>query len=744
MPPSSRSPNKDNLRELFSRNDNEEIHPDLRRALAILQVHDLGGLEERFLGTDAFLKPWAVFRDSILVLQPDAMPQGTILGTSGAADGITRLELLWFYTQYDEDLRRYDPRADMCSCEYTPDSGVYGVIDKSHWHVQDYEKHLYAWLLQEFKVGKRHNPWGFDYFELRNICTAWEAVFVPIVDAVRASYSVRGRQHYGRLALFIENKCPSRLAFPEDNIGIAEGSLMSPTPFRIVSVPKRLVNSDGTTIGRPAIQQGVLTKKHYDEAERELRDVYPQYGGLVERPKFKHRVEEWLTEQRIRFDRKKVAEKYGEVKGREYQTTQCHDIGSPSKKDLSVSSTRQQTSHDGNTSPIKRYSDSIRRSLSLGISSKVHKKEPKSPPHNIMQQKHIADEVPQGTTSPPLESAHDARGLRVSSSGPPDTVIAHRPRPEQSQRNASRQSVYASIRRSNPFIDAVSNVPVEDEACAETNAPMYSSMGHSSDIPHPLQDDSAEPMPKETSPIQQNQPRSHARVPSYEGTEYGDEISLTNLYASRRLTVHTAVPYRPSKPSTRIPGPINPIPYAGHLRIASNDSYHVSPSKPVAWSRSVLPKPVEKPDNWPPKATPWPGFESDEDVASSALSESPGGWNSAHGQASGIRLQQLRRKDSDTMKRIVSKDNIRAALAGISRENSTEDLKPPVPKLPYATGQTENMGIGVSLRTYNKHMFPRKETSAGGLTIDNERRVETARANEIEMLNLESSKDDRG
>ena len=313
MPPSSMSASSSNVQSLLPPGEKEVIPPALRRALALLQVHNLDGLEERFIATEAFLKPWAEFRDSIFALKPEALSHATLVSAAKSEGSITRAEIIWCYTQFDEGKLRYDPRADRSTLDYTQDKSVHGVIDKSRWSVQDHEKLLYVWLIQEFKVGKTVNPWGFEYFEVRSTCSAWEAVFIPVVDAVRASYSTKGRQHYGRLANLIESLCPSRLAFPEDNIGARDGETVSPTPFRIISLPKKTTNNKHFSLPKPTAEHGLLTKKHYDETEKELRVVYPQYGGLVERPKFKHKMEEWLQEQRKRAELKRTVERFVKI-----------------------------------------------------------------------------------------------------------------------------------------------------------------------------------------------------------------------------------------------------------------------------------------------------------------------------------------------------------------------------------------------------------------------------------------------
>ena len=221
-------------------------------------------------------------------------------------------------------------------------------------------------------MGKTHSPFEFRYLELRNICTAWEAVFVPIVRAVRESYSVKGRRHYGRLALFIEERWPSRLAFPEGNVSVSmpEGVVTSPTPFRMVSRPSQMRGESRV----------VLTKRNYDETEKELRDVYPQYGGLVERPRFTQKMEEWLEEQRVRAVRRKTVAKPDVVR---YVSKYQPEVVQQSGHGLDSSLTKSLSKDVGSHSPIKRYSDSIRKSLSVNVgngrSGKSESRSPLSP-----------------------------------------------------------------------------------------------------------------------------------------------------------------------------------------------------------------------------------------------------------------------------------------------------------------------------------------------------------------------------
>lgn len=337
------------LRDIF-RYSNDRVPPDLRHALSLLNMSSLTDLEERFLATAAFLGPWSVYRDSCLLVN-------NFRDDDASATAITRLDILWFYTQFDEGLRRHDPRSD------SPEAAF--EIDKRSWGAADHQKHLYAWLLQSLRVGKLRSPFGLQYFELRNICIAWDEVLVPIVNAVCDSYSVKGRRHYGRLALFIEARCPSRLAFPEGNVNMPKGVITSPTPFRMVSKPAHVRGASQT-----------LTKRNYDETEKELREVYPQYGGLVERPRFKQKMEDWLEVQKARAAHRKIMSSPDVV---QYVPGYKPHIMQQTNYDLhSVTATKSSSQNTGNRSPIKRYADTIRRSLS-NINTSRAGKDPGTP-----------------------------------------------------------------------------------------------------------------------------------------------------------------------------------------------------------------------------------------------------------------------------------------------------------------------------------------------------------------------------
>jgi hypothetical protein len=94
------------------------------------------------------------------------------------------------------------------------------------------------------------------------------------------------------------------------------------------------------------------------------------------------------------------------------------------------------------------------------------------------------------------------------------------------------------------------------------------------------------------------------------------------------------------------------------------------------------------------------------------------------------------------MLRIVSKENIRAALGGISRESSAEDLVPP---MPFAEPVRTASPMRHQLQPYNTHMFPRKDELEGTLVdgwLENRERFRAGE--ESEMNRLEVAKDGGG
>ncbi|KAF1919954.1 hypothetical protein BDU57DRAFT_405855, partial [Ampelomyces quisqualis] len=719
-----------NIRDLFSRDRKEKVPPDLRRALDLLRLDGFEELEDRFLSTDAFLRPWSMFRDCMFLLFPDAMSRAIQVVPFGieAVKGVSRLDILWFYTQFDEGTLRYDPRADKHCADYTPNAAVYGMIDKSKWSIEEYEKHLFAWLLQEFKVGKGYNPWRFKCFELTNICTVWEQVLVPIVDAVRTSYNPGGRRHYGRLALFIEARCPSQLAFPDSNVAVPPGSFLSPTPYRIISMPRATAQNEGIS--------GVLTGKQYDTTERELRDVYPQYGGLVERPRFKHKMEEWLAEQRARADRRRGLEKCGEVWTSQPQIVQRTPSHSPFKQPQSTRGNLGQwtgNARAGSESPMKRYADGLKRSISNTMSS-MRIKDEKSSLHGVTRQLQFPDRtlgVKQESWSELFESQRDS------------FVITPLPRPQNHHRD-SETSVYGKIRTSNPITE------MNTRTRADTDDSVLSPMGQLSAIPRPLQEDPD--VARDLEPASDGKPNLHAkksyynvRMPSYEGNEYEREISLTELHTHRKdLANGSESAPKKRTPATRLPAPIVPIPYVGP-RVASADTPTrssapsitqpppvlappkqvatpkkpvVAPAKSVGWPgpSSTKPKATAWPNSPSPVRTAWPGAESESDYGEFTP---PIPSKSPERNIRNPRFRQHQRRDSEQeVFRIVSRENIRMALGDVSPESSTEHLVQPKSFVEPVHTMDPNKQ---PLQTYNTHLFPKgdeRKGSQGGGDVD--------------------------
>ncbi|KAH9882053.1 hypothetical protein J1614_001225 [Plenodomus biglobosus] len=699
------------LREFFARNEKDKLSADLRSALLLLQLDDLDALEERFLATNAFLKPWSIFRDSILLLWPDAMPRATWIKTTASEGGISRMDVLWFYTRFDEGTMRYDARADEYSPEYTPDSSEYGVIDKTGWSMETHEKHMYAWLLQEFKIGKAHNVWGFKYFELQSAAKAWETVFVPIINAVRASYDIKGRRFYGRLALFVESRCPSRLAFPENNVGATKSELLSPTPFRIVSMPKKPAGSNEAALARRLNGPSMLTRKHYDETEKELREVYPQYGGLVERPKFKIKMEEWLAEQRVRADARKALQTQGEVRSFQPQIVQYD--GKRSQSNTGWPNCRHGMSHDVEISSIKRTFNNIRRSISSTVLQRDSKELPKSPLHGVTRQLHFPDDDPASRPESVQEARPSLEPEVFTSPDSSDTdIVTPWPRPEKI-RQPSEYSVYTSIRNANPFTEDLPDYVKTQQSAAPMEHAELQPTDEPSSILRLLQDEADNT--KQSTTVSLPKPVMHPhkhhadlRLPSYEGNGYADEISLTKLHANRNESTRTPRP-------TRLPIPIKPTPYSGPL--------HVMHHEPAA--RSM------------PKKIAWPGFEDDDVYRPAVPAKSPERLNKTRRQASEPQSGKAAHDESRSITRIVSKANIRAAIGDVSREGSTEDLVPPVPVL-YADGPTRTASPGGSkLHTYNTHLFPRKErkdAALGSRVNAKGQRYETGGQYEMEVL----------
>ena len=601
----------------------EKVSPDLKRALQHLNLRGLDALENVVLRQDAFLRPWADFRDGFLLIQPDGMPRAAL---QGQIDGPA---ILNFYTLYDEGTLRYEPLADETSSVYTADTSKHGHINKSNWTVVEYEKLLHAYLLQTFKVGKTKNPFGIQYFVLKNVCTAWREVFIPIVNAVRDSYDIKGRRHYGRLAKFIEDICPSRLAFPENNVG-AQAGPTSPTPFRLVSMPKKrdgAAESGGITASKN--RDGA---KEYEEEEKELRHAYPQYGHLVERPRFIAPIRDWISEQKSRKEHAKALKELE---------------GSPSR---SVSMSQHRRS-------FSRVSNLLSRSSSVSVANRTYNMDSSEPQRSPLHGKtRIVETPPKKEPRDPVGYGYDRRfEPRVISNASMES--SETAWPTMGHTKNDPDGVYHWIRSSNPFTD---------------------------DTPKVL---STPPDRKRTGTTTLNESDRTANfqfraIPKPLFSECDDSQGGRSKQSPRAGKA----------PATRIPSPV--YPYEGHHRPTPNESTRPgnAPSTrkyyPIEDPRSMTYPTNEPPPPIPPKH--------------------PARINSIRGHVQGTRSAQLVTETSqqNVGPRIISKENIRAALGGLSRETSEESLQE-------VEHRTRRLG-DEPLNTFNTHMFPRSPPQSQG------------------------------
>ena len=336
----------------------------------------------------------------------------------------------------------------------------------------------------------------------------------------------------------------------------------------------------------------------------------------------------------------------------------------------------------------------------------------------MTRQLHIPDEdSDHESKSPPFTSTLTQSYLHQSDAWPlPPSQL---PRPQLPKSKVSEQSVYTSIRNSNPYAedarkgseDGSQRPSIESERAKD---PIWSPMGAPSAIPHPLKKGATKrdgSMPGAM--VQAKKSYSDVRHPSYEGNGYQEEISLTNLHTRNISTGGQSVASDKlsSKSRGRLPAPIKvPPPHVGQLRVALNDTYHNDTSYKLNTSvplrHESAPKPVA-----------WPGFEDSPPRPSKAASafappipaKSPERLASKRDQ----RSEQLLREETgarDVM-RIVSKENIRAALGNLTPESSLEDLRAQALR---AKKVPSRIASPPRLETYNSHMFPRKDASAQG------------------------------
>jgi hypothetical protein len=293
-----------------------------------------------------------------------------------------------------------------------------------------------------------------------------------------------------------------------------------------------------------------------------------------------------------------------------------------------------------------------------------------------------------------------------------------RPPPFEPQRHKPTDgSAHAPIRGSEPLVDVSKQiVVVPGRSRATSNDSLFSPMGAPSAIPRALFNEKIradEPLPREPKPNVEfradgplprepkpnKNPLAGRRPPSYEGTGYRNEISVADLHF--RSTANAKTPnvdqitkVKANAPS-RIPTPtrIQPIPYSGQLKataVSTRDG-------------DIMPRPTAAP--WPgqeelPRAIPWPGADDPPAIPA----KNPNRYRTR----GYVTANQLMKEEHASVMRIVSKENIRAALGNTSPDASTEDLNagivPPVPS------RTRSPPV---LQAYNTHMFPRKDQSHG-------------------------------
>jgi hypothetical protein len=278
-------------------------------------------------------------------------------------------------------------------------------------------------------------------------------------------------------------------------------------------------------------------------------------------------------------------------------------------------------------------------------------------------------------------------------------------------------SAYPPIRGSEPLVDVSKQIfIVPGRTRATSNDSLFSPMGAPSAIPRALFNEKIradEPLPREPKPnvkaradeplpreLKPNKnPLAGRRPPSYEGTGYRNEISVADLHF--RSTDNAKIPnvdqitkVKANAPS-RIPTPtrIQPIPYSGQLKATAVSTR----------DEDIMPRPTAAP--WPgqeelPRTITWPGADDPPAIPA----KNPNRYR-ARGH---VTANQLMKEEHASVMRIVSKENIRAALGNTSPDASTEDLNagtvPPVPL------RTRSPPV---LQAYNTHMFPRRDQSHG-------------------------------
>ncbi|KAF9739660.1 hypothetical protein PMIN03_005080 [Paraphaeosphaeria minitans] len=747
----SNAPNMSNIRNALNpRAPKDKISPALKKALDVLNLKDLDALEHHFLSMIPFLKPWSQYRDGFLLLQPGSTMR------SSETDKVCGMDILWFYTNFSDGELRYDPRADDASSLFTTDETQYGSFDTTHWGDEEHEKMLYAWLLQEFKVGKGRNPFGFQYFELQNVCTAWRSVFVPIVKAVRDSYDPRGRRHYGRLANFIESRAPSRVAFPEGNVTVPQ----SANPYRMVSVLREggiIVSTERligvATLNRPT-KTSAANKKNKPFLDQELRDIYPKYGQVVEKPKAN--LGEFLANQKARIKRKNrdIQNSTGAFfgrsgSGRESPMFGCKGIDDERAIDPVVDAKRRSLSMSGRPclevppSPTSSTKRSQKKKGVVPVGMYGFMPSPtkdKSPLHGVTRRfeppEYETGAEGEGETTQDILSYLEAE-VRVprESDRPRDLPQPAYARPDPERKPSD--GVYSSICDSNLFMEdtpKLGNTPAQ-KASIEV---LPSMSGHPSAIPKPLFNISRRQDPQarrdhyliaeSPSPVKMNHGSKSSRVPSYAGTGFDREIkqpSIANkLHSTLENNAYESSSRETSFALSGISDMVHPLEQRDHFEGASHhDTLSENPETVrmlegreadnphhVPWpgmTPGIVPVPIPWPGQTPtvpsPAPTEWPHASRFEEPDSPPPipPKNPARAASVRSSA-GSDLLPLPSFPTLLGPRIVSKENIRGHLNNISRDIANDTLR--------QVKQRDVTPRGTpGLTPFNKNMFPRRD-----------------------------------
>ncbi|KAF2121595.1 hypothetical protein BDV96DRAFT_594775 [Lophiotrema nucula] len=743
----------------------QSLPRDLRDALSWLHLSGLSGLERGVLSQEAFLKPWAHYRDAYLLLQPQSMPRNSPPGH------IKPVDILHYYTWYDEGALRYDATADENSFEYEPDPSRRATLDKSEWTVQEHEKFLYVWLLQTFKVGKFHNAFGFKYFECKNIAAAWQEVFLPIVHAVVADYDIRGRRYYGRLAKFIENVSPSRLAFPEANVGASVKALEVPRAAERESVRQVSGETDPFTNIWVSKKGKSSRQNEEEEIDRELRVAFPGFGHLVERPKVDVRA--WVRKQSEAVSHKRALQGLGANKESENRFgDRMRRVFSPSRK-------------SGEESPRKQFGFSRKR----GDTTSSYPS-PASTNRNPGSSK--AEQSPSvlDTASPCVKPEKHCVKTEIRAQSDNTQKAVKRDTlgsvgDHSDARNSSRDSGHGAshTRESDKYSEAYTEPgfgpETYDPFFQPHHAPQasFASSGDNHNVYHNFQRELAKekmspsresilrsslPKLKGARSIEQAGAESTTRgfdrgpAPSNQSSQQ-DENELTSFHSfpsyvstdasSSHITsqASVAIPLSYSRPErtvsdkplgsnkpSRIPSPVyaqkNIYSYAPRASVYKPTGMPRGPTSPIDKNKALPPAPSPIP------AVPLKNPRRYNSIQSTTSSLAASSIATSLPKSRSNRLIAEASSSSLLGPRIVSKENIRAALGNISassRESLAEqddDLNDPIisPATTHAFAGMGGRGLNTGelapgrtatpvLRTYNSHMFPRKKESMNSM-----------------------------